>query len=140
MGLLRDLSHSLKRRFSCITFFKSEFSVYRPGESQGWKSLVGCRLWGRTESDATEVTQQQQQQQPRGQKDIILNQMYFHLTSSIHGGWLIWAKRFIGESWRKKWKHLSVKCRNCCLRFYQLAFVFMSWSLLVNNSMIEPTV
>ena len=25
-------------------------------------SLVGCRLWGRTESDATEVTQQQQQQ------------------------------------------------------------------------------
>ena len=23
-------------------------------------SLVGCRLWGRTESDTTEVTQQQQ--------------------------------------------------------------------------------
>ena len=27
-----------------------------PGESQGWGSLVGCRLWGRTESDTTEVT------------------------------------------------------------------------------------
>ena len=26
-----------------------------PGESQGWGSLVGCRLWGRTESDMTEV-------------------------------------------------------------------------------------
>jgi len=25
-----------------------------------WESLVGCRLWGRTESDTTEVTQQQQ--------------------------------------------------------------------------------
>ena len=25
-------------------------------------SLVGCRLWGRTESDTTEATQQQQQQ------------------------------------------------------------------------------
>ena len=25
-------------------------------ESQGWGSLVGCRLWGRTESDTTEVT------------------------------------------------------------------------------------
>ena len=25
-------------------------------ESQGPGSLVGCRLWGRTESDATEVT------------------------------------------------------------------------------------
>ena len=29
----------------------------------GTGSLVGCRLWGRTESDMTEVTQQQQQQQ-----------------------------------------------------------------------------
>ena len=27
-----------------------------PGESQGRGSLVGCRLWGRTESDTTEVT------------------------------------------------------------------------------------
>ena len=33
-----------------------------PGESQGRGSLVGCRLWGRTESDTTEATQQQQQQ------------------------------------------------------------------------------
>ena len=30
--------------------------VFLPGESQGWQSLVGCRLWGRTESDTTEVT------------------------------------------------------------------------------------
>ena len=37
--------------------------VFLPGESQGLESLVGCRLWGRTESDTTEVTQQQQQQQ-----------------------------------------------------------------------------
>ena len=36
--------------------------VFLPGESQGRGSLVGCRLWGRTESDTTEVTQQQQQQ------------------------------------------------------------------------------
>ena len=27
-----------------------------PGESQGQGSLVGCRLWGHTESDTTEVT------------------------------------------------------------------------------------
>ena len=26
------------------------------GESQGWRSLVGSRLWGRTESDTTEAT------------------------------------------------------------------------------------
>ena len=30
--------------------------VFLPGESQGWESLVGCRLWGRTESDTTEAT------------------------------------------------------------------------------------
>ena len=24
--------------------------------AQGWGSLVGCRLWGRTESDMTEAT------------------------------------------------------------------------------------
>ena len=30
--------------------------VFLPGESQGWGSLVGCRQWGRTESDTTEVT------------------------------------------------------------------------------------
>jgi len=36
--------------------------VSLPGESQGRGSLVGCRLWGRTESDTTEATSQQQQQ------------------------------------------------------------------------------
>ena len=30
--------------------------VFLPGESQGQRSLVGCRLWGHTESDTTEVT------------------------------------------------------------------------------------
>ena len=37
--------------------------VFLPGESQGQRSLVGCHLWGHTESDTTKVTQQQQQQQ-----------------------------------------------------------------------------
>ena len=37
--------------------------MFLPGESQGRGSLVGCRLWGRTELDMTEATQQQQQQQ-----------------------------------------------------------------------------
>ena len=30
--------------------------VFLPGESQGWGSLVGRHLWGRTESDMTEMT------------------------------------------------------------------------------------
>ena len=41
--------------------------VFLPGESQGRGSLGGCHLRGRTESDTTEVAQQQQQQfDPRG--------------------------------------------------------------------------
>ena len=30
--------------------------VFLPGESQGWGFLLGCRLWGRTESDTTKET------------------------------------------------------------------------------------
>ena len=30
--------------------------LFLPGESQGRGSLVGCYLWGRTESDTTEAT------------------------------------------------------------------------------------
>ena len=37
--------------------------VFLPGESQGQRSLVGCRLWGCTELDMTEATLQQQQQE-----------------------------------------------------------------------------
>ena len=29
--------------------------VFLPGESQGRRSLVGCRLWGHTESDTTDL-------------------------------------------------------------------------------------
>ena len=48
--------------------------VFLPGESQGQGSLVGCRLWGRTESDTdtTEATQQQQQQDAKGTCNVFL--------------------------------------------------------------------
>ena len=42
--------------------------VFLPVESQGQGSLVGCCLWGHTELDTTEVTQQQQQQQQKKRK------------------------------------------------------------------------
>ena len=60
--------------------------VFLPGEFQGQRSLVGCHLWGCTESDMTEATwrQQQQQQPPNHQADqwqtwdLILIQMPKH--------------------------------------------------------------
>ena len=30
--------------------------VFWPGQPQGWGSLVGCHLWGPTESETTEAT------------------------------------------------------------------------------------
>ena len=66
MGLLR-VGHDSVTSLSLFTFMHwrrkwQPTPVFLPGESQGWRSLVGCHLWGRTESDMTEVTQQQQQQ------------------------------------------------------------------------------
>ena len=73
--LITLLSKGLSRLFSSITVWKHQFlrahfyfslsywrrkwqptPVFLPGESQGRGSLVGCRLWGHTELDTTEVT------------------------------------------------------------------------------------
>ena len=60
MGSLR-VRHDLVTSLSLFTFMHwrrkwQPTPVFLPGESQGWESLVGCRLWGCTESDTTEVT------------------------------------------------------------------------------------
>jgi len=67
MGSLR-VGHDWATSLSLFTFMHwrrqwQPTPVFLPGESQGRGSLVGCCLWGRTESDMAEVTQQQQQQQ-----------------------------------------------------------------------------
>ena len=59
MGSLRvrhDRGTSLSLFLSCIGEGNGNTPVFLPGESQGRGSLVGCRLWGRTESDTTEAT------------------------------------------------------------------------------------
>ena len=57
--------------------------VFLPGESQGWGSLVGCCLWGRTESDTTEATQQQQQQHLRCYLGVTSQKFSEHCTYLI---------------------------------------------------------
>ena len=43
-------------RSSCLLWRRQWHStpVLSPGKSLGWRSLVGCRPWGREESDTTE--------------------------------------------------------------------------------------
>ena len=59
-------THSTQNNKTCLTFMHwrrkwQPTPVFLPGESQGRRSLVGCRQWGRTELDTTDATQQQQQ-------------------------------------------------------------------------------
>ena len=66
MGWLR-VGHDWATSLSLFTFMHwrrkwQPTPVFLPGESQWRGSLVGCHLWGCTESDTTEATQQQQQQ------------------------------------------------------------------------------
>ena len=60
MGSLR-VGHNWATSLSLFTFMhwrrKWQLTpLFLPGESQGRGSLVGCRLWGPTESDTTEAT------------------------------------------------------------------------------------
>ena len=59
MGSLR-VGHDWVTSLSLFTFMHwrrkwQPTPAFLPGESQGQWSLVGCRLWGRTESDTTEA-------------------------------------------------------------------------------------
>ena len=57
----RRVGHDWVTSLSLFTFMHwrrkwQPTPVFSPGESQGWGSLVGCCLLGRTESDTTEAT------------------------------------------------------------------------------------
>ena len=60
MGSLR-VGHDWATSLSLFTFMHwrrkwQPTPVFLPRESQGQGSLMGCRLWGRTETDTTEAT------------------------------------------------------------------------------------
>ena len=58
MGLLRVGHDSVTSLFTFMHWRRKwqPTPVFLLGESQGQGSLVGCRLWGRIESDTTEAT------------------------------------------------------------------------------------
>ena len=80
MGLLR-VAHDRVTSLSLFTFMHRRRKwqptpVFLPGESQGRGSLVGCRLWGRTELDTTEVTQQHRSQGENSKVDADLRHSF----------------------------------------------------------------
>ena len=59
-GQTRLINFTFTFHFHALEKEMAAHSSVLPGGSQGQRSLVGCRLWGRTEPDTTEAMQQQQ--------------------------------------------------------------------------------
>ena len=118
MGL-RRVRHGWATSLSCIGEENGNrvTPVFLPGESRGRGSLVGCRLWSRTESDTTEATQQQQQQHTH--IHIWVNTFGFYKLHSL--AYFCFSSRgrhmhskylypHIYMSYFKSWKMMSWKC------------------------------
>ena len=109
MGSLR-VGHDSATSLSLFTFMHwrrkwQPTPVILPEESQGWGSLVGCRLWGRTELDTTEVTQQQQQQMKLKYQNFhgTLGRKLFERFRAI--GIIAWTYiKICSPTWRRKWQ------------------------------------
>ena len=97
----RRVGHNWTTSLSLFTFMLwrrkwQPTPVFLLGESQGQWSLVGCHLWGRTESDMTEANLQQQQQRAScwgwkrrvkklAWKSTFRKRRSWHLVPSLHG-------------------------------------------------------
>ena len=75
--------------------------VFLPGESQGWGSLAGCRLWGHTESDTTGATLQQHM----GVGASLVAQMVKNLPARGRPGFNPWVGKV---PWRRVWQPTPV--------------------------------
>ena len=103
MGSLR-VGHDWETSLSLFTFMRwrrkwQPTPVFLPGESQGRGSLVGCRLWGRIESDTTEVTYKQQPQQKQQRSYCQISNIY-HKAMAPHSSTLAWKIPWMEEPGR----------------------------------------
>ena len=108
MGLLR-VGHNRATSLLLFTFMHwrrkwQPAPMFLPGESQGQRSPVGCRLQCRTKSNMAEAAQQQQQEIPRGSEALVLGArkrlnihfLYHNITASYVKNWAI---RAFGNLW-----------------------------------------
>ena len=99
MGLLR-VGHDWATSLFSFMHWRRKWQptpAFLPGESQGQGSLVGCRLWGHTESDTTEVTQQQQDHFKLESR--LLGEI--SITSDVQMIPPLWQK--VKRNWRASW-------------------------------------
>ena len=126
----RRVGHDWATSLSLFTFMHwrrkwQPTLVFLPGESQGQGSLVGCHLWGRTESDTTEATQQQQQQQSKLSVSSLrpgtVEPLYLRDKGTVPRAWepVLWMSR---QQPRLEWS-----IRQKCVSYFS---VYEIWSVV----------
>ena len=80
--------------------------VFLPGESQGWGSLVGCHLWGHTESTRLKRLSSSSRLNSLISETRCLA-AYWHLTHLIRPVYLILATLFNHKFRELQWWNLS---------------------------------
>ena len=94
--------------------------VFLLGESKEWGSLVGCRLWGRTESDTTEATAAAAAAASFLWEFLLLTTSghcfqthgWHHCTLLTETETLLWHRALGGECFQAvKWVFLFKSCR-----------------------------
>ena len=105
MGSLR-VRHDWTTSLSLFTFMHwrrkwQPTPVFLPGESQGRESLVGCHLWGHTESGMIEVSWRQ----PLTQNMFLIGRNRKQRSMDLTTGWipLIYQEEVISYSSEFEW-------------------------------------
>ena len=115
MGSLR-VGHDWVTSLSLFTFMHwrrkwQPTPVFLPGESQGRGSLVGCHLWGRTESDTTERL---------SSSSSSISDIIWYLSFSI---WLTSLSMIISRSIQAE-EVIDLELN------FEVKFVFFTWSII----------
>ena len=115
MGSLR-FGHDWATSLSLFTFTHwsrkwQPTPVFLPGESLEWQSLVGCYLWGHTESDTTKVFRSSSRQHIKKQRH------YFAIKGPSNQGYGFSSGHVWMCSWTtKKAEHRRIELLNCGVR------------------------
>ena len=121
MGSLR-VGHDWVTSLSLSTFMHwrrkwQPTPVFLPGKSQGRGSLVGCRLWGRTELDTTEVTWWRRSPFHRSKKNTTTTTWKISLRLYFWKLWFFSTSLAHLKPVGRVWAHICLYSVNCLVIF-----------------------
>ena len=104
--------------------------VVLPGESQGWRRLVGCCLWGCTESDITEAAQQ---------RHVIYRHRWCYIYISLVQS-LSRVRLFVTPWTAARQASLSISNSPSLLKFMSIESVMPSNHLILCHPLLLPSI